>query len=194
MNDPWLKYMNMPLTFKVGKPYNGVDYKMNPNYCGIAIVTACDYDDYSSIDYFSSVSLYYRISHSNRTGNWTEMDASGGGIINVQPGDIVEFKGNNINIGCYNMLNEVEEYPYLMGMGANFKIYGNPLSIADGDNFATLQDFPTTGSQENKSEQGYFFGLNRFMATSPMYDWELDNYWISYPFDISEYTVAPPLS
>ena len=93
-------------------------------------------------------------------GNWTSITAGTGTSISVQEGDIVRFKGHN---DAYGIPSNDPACTTFIGSGdtmatAVFNVYGNIMSLIDGDNYQGLQ-FTTANI-------GAFVGLfNHFRNT-----------------------------
>ena len=74
-------------------------------------------------------------------GNWTSITAGTGTSISVQEGDIVRFKGHN---DAYGIPSNDPACTTFIGSGdtmatAVFNVYGNIMSLIDGDNYQGLQ-------------------------------------------------------
>ena len=79
------------------------------------------------------------IQYKKNDGEWTSITSNTGNTkpyVNVVPGDIVVFKGNN-NSYCYS-----PAYNKFSG-SATFKAYGNILSLIYGDNYQTETELPS---------------------------------------------------
>ena len=73
------------------------------------------------------------IEYSKNGGNWTSITStSGGTVINVNSGDIVEFRGDNPTYGTDLYLHRFSEST------ARFKVYGNIMSLINSTNFSGL--------------------------------------------------------
>lgn len=81
------------------------------------------------------------ISYKKNTGDWTQITATTDGVfIPVDKGDEVSFKGNN---GSYTLVGEATSVNSFMGTTCYFSLYGNIMSLVNGDNFATSFEFPS---------------------------------------------------
>lgn len=159
--DKYTKYVKQYAPYSDG-PWNDVvpeEYivgdliEYNSTDCGYVPPTASTYLTFEflekgsmnlHIDVYSTENVQYR----KNGGAWTSYAGSGGATINGEAGDKIEWKGNWISqqtSSHYNHFNS--DYRY--------KIYGNPSSLLNGDDFANitdLSDYPFT-----------FYGL--FMRT-----------------------------
>lgn len=103
-------------------------------------------------------------------GNWTSITAGTGTSISVQEGDIVRFKGHN---DAYGIPSNDAASTTFIGSGdtmatAIFNVYGNIMSLIDGDNYQGLQ-FTTANI-------GAFVGLfNHYKRsnTNPPYNYSM---------------------
>ena len=93
------------------------------------------------------------ISYKKNTGDWTQITATTDGVfIPVDKGDEVSFKGNN---GSYTLVGEATSVNSFMGTTCYFSLYGNIMSLVNGDNFATSFEFP---SETDKNFFNFFKG------------------------------------
>ena len=85
------------------------------------------------------------IQYSKNGGEWTEITSSNEGTsINVNSGDIVQFRGNNRYYSYKE--DDVDFYNTFSGSTAQFKVYGNIMSLINSTNFSGLTTFPTYSS------------------------------------------------
>ena len=89
------------------------------------------------------------IEYSLNGGNWTEITPTTEGTsINVNSGDIVEFRGNNTSYGSSQV-----KYNTFSGSTAQFKVYGNIMSMINSTDFSELT---TLTSNNNYAFTGLF--------------------------------------
>ena len=80
------------------------------------------------------------IEYSLNGGNWTSITSSeGGAVINVNSGDTVQFRGNNEYYSYKE--DDVDYYNTFSGSTAQFKVYGNIMSLINRTNFSGLTTF-----------------------------------------------------
>ena len=105
-------HSTIPLTFEITKAGNLKWYAQNGSYT-------------KTIEY------------KKNDGDWSQITSSNAGtIIPVEVGDIVQFRGDNDQYAP-----EDGKCSCWCGTTANYKMYGNIMSLIDSTNFATLSSF-----------------------------------------------------
>ena len=152
-NFPRYHYVNMPLT--------------------IEAKSACEFgisrynDNLGNDEPFTSSNFYYRTS---TNGSWIPYTSTNN--ISLNRGDILQFKGDFTDHE-YNMKFNISESDCI-------KIYGNPLSILDSENYATLDHFP------NGDSDVLYISFDLFNNFNISFGYNIDNYpYVSFPFDVS---------
>ena len=82
---------------------------------------------YQKSEWYATKTIQYR----KNDGNWTNITSSPYVSFSVNVGDIVQFRGNNASY----FQNEAHGF---MGSTAQFKVYGNIMSLINSTDFATL--------------------------------------------------------
>ena len=101
--------------------------------------------DYLTFEILSGGTIYWKERHTSGTGetktieysknggNWNTITSTTGGTpINVNSGDIVEWRGDNASYCSFFSKNSFS------GSTAQFEVYGNIMSLIDSTNFSTL--------------------------------------------------------
>ena len=146
-------YVNMPLTIEAKRACEFSISRWN--------------DNLDSNEPFTSSNFYYRTSTS---GNWVPYTSTN--TISLNKGDILQFKGDFTDHE-YNM-------EFHTSKSNCIKIYGNPLSILDSENYATLDHFP------NGDDDVGFISFHLFDHCGITFGYDIDNYpYVSFPFDVS---------
>ena len=146
-------YVNMPLTIEA------------KSACEFAISRWNDNLDDS--EPFTSSNFYYRTS---TNGSW--MPYTSTNTISLNRGDILQFKGDFTDHEC-NMKFHTSESNCI-------KIYGNPLSILDSENYAILDHFP------NGDDDVSYISFYLFDNCGITFGYDIDDYpYVSFPFDVS---------
>ena len=83
------------------------------------------------------------IEYRKNGGEWTEIEFGGEeNIINVDSGDIVQFRGDNDSYGS----NDTMAYNSFTESTAQFKVYGNIMSLINSTNFSGLTTLSSTNT------------------------------------------------